>query len=91
GKTVSLGIRPEDIYAKELVAPTANPQAAGQMRVDVIETMGADSTLFLTSGSNTLLATVDAETPAREGELMDVVFDLNRVHIFDKETELTIV
>jgi multiple sugar transport system ATP-binding protein len=53
--------------------------------------MGAISTLYLTSGQHTLIATVEAETTAREGGVMDVVFDTERVHVFDKETEQKIV
>jgi multiple sugar transport system ATP-binding protein len=53
--------------------------------------MGAISTLFLTVGQHTLIATVDAESGAREGDTLDVVFDVDKAHVFDKESGNTIV
>jgi multiple sugar transport system ATP-binding protein len=91
GKTVVLGIRPEDMHDKSLLPTTVTNQAAVRMNVDVIEPMGAISTLFLTSGPETLVATVEAETAAREGQVLDVVIDVDKIHLFDKETEQKIV
>jgi multiple sugar transport system ATP-binding protein len=91
GKTVVFGIRPEDIHDKALLPASVTNQAPARMKVDVIEPMGAVSTIFLTSGTQTLVATVDAETAAREGDSLDVVIDVDKAHVFDKETEQTIV
>jgi hypothetical protein len=53
--------------------------------------MGAISTLFLLAGQETLIATVDAESAAHEGDMLDVVFDVEKAHVFDKEGGVTIV
>jgi multiple sugar transport system ATP-binding protein len=91
-KHVVLGIRPEDIHDKSLVPPSV--EQAGEpvrMQVNVIEPMGAVSTLFLTAGQQTVVATVDAESKAKEGAPLDVVLDIGAAHVFDKDTQQTLV
>ena len=92
GKQVILGIRPQDIHDKALSSPkAAELDNVVRVNVDVIEPMGAVSTVFLTAGDQTLIAEVDAETRAKEGAPLDVILDAEAAHIFDKDTELTIV
>lgn len=52
--------------------------------------MGDIMTLYLTCGSHSLVATIDAETGARDGEALDVVVDLAKTHLFDPDTEQAI-
>ena len=33
---------------------------------------------------------IDSDTPARYGDHIELAFDPNKIHVFDKETELTI-
>jgi multiple sugar transport system ATP-binding protein len=91
GKSVVLGIRPQDIHDKAIAPPDLAQQPPIRMTVDVIEPMGAVATIFLNSGRQTLVAEVDAETHAKEGAPLDVVIDPTAAHVFDKETELAIV
>lgn len=92
GKSVILGIRPEDIHDKALTPPSAvDRDNVVRVNVDVIEPMGSVSVIYLTSGQQTLLASVDAETKAKEGAPLDVVIDSAAAHVFDKETEQAIV
>ncbi|MBV9469731.1 MAG: sn-glycerol-3-phosphate ABC transporter ATP-binding protein UgpC [Abitibacteriaceae bacterium] len=92
GKSVVLGIRPEDIHDKTLTPPSAvDKDNVVRANVDVIEPMGAVSIVYLTSGSQTLLASVDAETKAKEGAPLDIVIDSAAAHVFNKETEQAIV
>jgi multiple sugar transport system ATP-binding protein len=92
GKSVVFGIRPEDIHDKALTPPSAaDLDNVVRVNVDVIEPMGSVSTVFLTSGSHTLVANVDAETRAKEGAPLDVVIDAAAAHVFDKDTEAAIV
>ena len=87
-----LGIRPEDIYDKGH-APTrvSSQENNARLKVEVIEPLGSESTLYLTTGSQTLIARIDAETDAREEAMLDVMVDAEKVHVFDPETEKTIV
>jgi multiple sugar transport system ATP-binding protein len=92
GEEVLLGIRPENIHDKALVPPSASDiHETVRVDVEVVEPMGAISTLFLRSGQHALVATVDAESTAREGNALDVVIDVAAAHVFDKSTEQTIV
>ncbi|MDQ3812804.1 MAG: sn-glycerol-3-phosphate ABC transporter ATP-binding protein UgpC [Armatimonadota bacterium] len=92
GKSVIFGIRPEDLHDKELTPPSAGDRDnVVRMNVDVIEPMGATSIIYLNAGQETLLASVDAETKAKEGGPLDVVIDSTASHVFDKETEQAII
>ncbi|MDX1932920.1 MAG: sn-glycerol-3-phosphate ABC transporter ATP-binding protein UgpC [Capsulimonadales bacterium] len=91
GREVVLGIRPQDIHDKNFAPAHLNGQDPIRMSVDVIEPMGAVSTVFLNAGQQTLVAEVDAETRAKEGAPIDVLIDGGAAHLFDRETEKTIV
>jgi multiple sugar transport system ATP-binding protein len=91
GKEVIYGIRPEDIYDKNLeglVKPTAGNTI--QVGVDVVEPLGSDVEIHLTTGSRQMIAKIDSKTQAKIGETIDVVLDMEKSHLFDKETELAI-
>jgi multiple sugar transport system ATP-binding protein len=91
GKTVVFGIRPEDIFDKaisSLVAPT--DENTIKATVDVIEPMGAVVTAYVESGGHNITATLDAETKAKEDKEIELVFDMDKTHLFDKETEQAI-
>jgi len=92
GRNVIFGIRPDDIYDRALPSPVAATEDNSlQLTVDVTEPMGASVYAYLTSGKHTLIADLDGETGARDGHLLDVVFDLEKTHIFDPETEVALV
>ena len=88
GKSVVLGIRPADIYDKNLKNPVdATPENTVRTQVDVSEPMGDIVTLYLTAGIHPLTATIDAESKATDGNALDIIVDLAKTHLFDKETE----
>jgi multiple sugar transport system ATP-binding protein len=90
-KPLIFGIRPEDIFDKSLpglVEPTDDNTISAT--VDVIEPMGSIVTMYLKTGSHNLIATIDAETKAQDEQSINLVFDMARTHLFDKETEIAI-
>jgi len=92
GKTVIFGIRPSDIYDKSLsavVEPT--PDNTVTVDVEVIEPMGAECVLYVKAGKDDLVINLDSATKAREQEPLEVVFDMTKCHVFDKDTEITII
>jgi multiple sugar transport system ATP-binding protein len=92
GKEVVFGIRPEDIHDKALVpASVGDTNGAVRMQVELIEPMGAVSTLFLLSNQQSIVATVDSESKAKEGAPLDVILDVSAAHFFDKQTEKAII
>ena len=91
GKPVMFGIRPEDIYASARIPSDVEAGEVMTMKVDVVEPTGADSTLLMNCGTHTLTAVVNAKTLVQEGGTVDVVFDLSKIHVFDKETETALL
>ncbi|MBR5270597.1 MAG: sn-glycerol-3-phosphate ABC transporter ATP-binding protein UgpC [Clostridia bacterium] len=90
GKTVVLGIRPEDIHDDEgFIA--AKPDGVCSAYVDVTELLGAETYLYLKISDTPFTAKVNQRSNAQIGDTIKVCFDTNKIHIFDKETELAIV
>ncbi|MFB5761925.1 ABC transporter ATP-binding protein [Paenibacillus medicaginis] len=91
GKEVILGIRPEDIH-EEPVFLEASPRTVFTSNVDVTENLGHEMLLYLSgAGSDTIIARVDGRSNTREGAATKMAVDMNKVHIFDKESELNVL
>ena len=86
GKQVIFGVRPDDIYDQALTPPLDQVSAA-VVTVDVTEPMGSTVYAYLTAGEHSLVADLDAETKAKDGEPLEVVFDMTKTHLFDPATE----
>lgn len=87
GQEVLFGIRPEDIYDRELSLVKADETNTVETMVDVMEPMGSSVVLYLTAGHHSLVAAVDADTKAEDLKPLTVVFDMEKSHLFDKQTE----
>jgi multiple sugar transport system ATP-binding protein len=85
GKSVFMGIRPEDIYDAEYVAPDIHPGNI-DAQVEVTELMGNEVFLYLLTGGHSYTARVDPRTKARVGSQVRVVANLDNVHFFEKDT-----
>ena len=86
GREVILGIRPEDIH-------DSADRSAGHggtsitARVEVVEPMGSEVLLYLTTGNTSFVARVDPQCmPEVEGDVQLYV-DMSNAHFFDCETE----
>jgi multiple sugar transport system ATP-binding protein len=91
GKSVVLGVRPASLFDKNLRNPIAATDANTiRTTVDVSEPMGDIVTLYLTTGKHQLVATIDSETAAKDGEALDVIVDVEKTHLFDPQTERAI-
>ena len=86
GKQVILGVRPEHTHAPEY-APRSITPAPLSATVEVVELLGAELNLFLNSGQHSFVATVDTRMDVQVGNKIDLIFDLNNMHLFDKQTE----
>ena len=89
GKEVVMGIRPEDIHDDEAFLSTY-PNATVEAYVDVTEMMGAETYLYLQIAGSTFTARVNARSTSKAEDTVKVGFDVNRLHFFDKDTELAI-
>ncbi len=90
GKEVVMGIRPESIYEDEAHIASM-PDSLVDVEIDFTEMMGAETYLYLKVGETPMVARVNRRTTAKDGDIIKAVFDTNKVHLFDKDTELAII
>ena len=90
GKTVKMGIRPEDIYDDDQFI-SSNAGSVINTSVDVSEQMGSEVYLYLNYGDSTLTARVAPTTTSRRGDDIKVGIDMKKIHLFDAETEEAIL
>ena len=92
GKTVVLGIRPENIYDPQFATVEGlNTNNVIKSTVRVYELLGAEVYLYFDYAGTQLTARVDPKTTARTGSEFSFVLDMSQAHFFDKETERAIV
>lgn len=90
GKEITFGIRPEDLLYQE------KPAAVGNMplKVTVVEPLGADIHLWLTTSSSAaqqLVARTEPQYTFKVGDIANFVPRLEKARYFDKDTELSIL
>jgi multiple sugar transport system ATP-binding protein len=90
GKRVIAGIRPEDIHDAEYQPAGITPGIV-EANVDVVEQMGNEMILYLEDRGKTFLARTDPRTQARVGQRMGVALNLDNMHVFDANTELSLM
>lgn len=89
-KEIIFGIRSEDIYDKLFVSE-APPENIVRVTCEVVEPMGSEVYLHLNTGKHTFVARVGAHDRPEVNRDMDLVFDMSKVHFFDRDTEETII
>jgi multiple sugar transport system ATP-binding protein len=104
-REIIFGIRPEDIHDEPaMVAEGKLPVI--EVKVDVVEALGSETLLYCKTraeddGADTiksivddvsnLIAKVDSRSATKAGDNVKVAIDIAHGHIFDKETEITIL
>ncbi len=89
GKTITLGIRPEDIHDKVYYQGPGKNRTLS-MVVEVVEPMGAEKYIYLQSGGTTLVGRVNADNQAFVNQRIDIVVHMENVKFFDAETDVVI-
>ncbi len=90
GKEVILGLRPEDFHDEESYI-SAMPECVVDSNVEITEMMGAETYLYLKIDDTPFVARVNPRTTAKAGDVIKIAFDSNKIHLFDKDTELAIL
>ena len=85
GKTVVLGVRPEDVDA----VPAGQPHHL-DAQIEIAELMGAEINLHLDCQGAKLVARIESGYKGREGDPAALVLNTKKLHLFDKETEQAI-
>ncbi|MDR3303228.1 MAG: sn-glycerol-3-phosphate ABC transporter ATP-binding protein UgpC [Treponema sp.] len=90
GREVTFGIRPEDLLYQEKPGGTNNMP----LKVTVIEPLGADTHLWLTtssSGAQQIVARTEPQYVFKVGDIANFVPRLDKARYFDKDTELSVL
>ncbi len=104
-KEIVFGIRPEDIH-DEAEWIKKNPDQVIDVKVDVVEALGPETILYCKTSSQlkasedsesivddvaNLTAKVDSRSATKAGDDTKLALDIIHCHLFDKETEITIL
>ncbi len=90
GKTVLLGVRPEHVHDEaEHLEKMADYIVSS--KVEVAELMGSETYLYLDVEGNKFTARVSPKSTASADDEIKVALDLTHCHLFDVETEQTLV
>ena len=80
-----LGIRPEHFLPN-----VSEEDAAIDLKVEVLEVLGADQYLYGKIGSDDLIARVDPALKVSIGDRVRLAVNMKRLHLFDAETETAV-
>jgi multiple sugar transport system ATP-binding protein len=89
GKNVVLGVRPEDIGSPEAENRPDMPKI--RAKIEVIEPMGAETYLYLNTGSQAFISRIDAHRNVLVGDYIDLATLNTKAHVFDADTAKIIV
>lgn len=92
GREVLLGVRPENIHYEQAFI-SLSPESAVEAHVRHIELMGSDTYLHtsLDGVADNVIARVDPRCVAIAGGSITLAIDCNRLHIFDMDSEKSIL
>ena len=89
GKEVIMGIRPENVHNEEDLLKMYKDGIV-EANVQVTELMGAETYLYMNCEGQTINARVAPTNTAKPGDKIQIAIEPQKIHIFDKDTELTI-
>jgi multiple sugar transport system ATP-binding protein len=86
GRRVVMGLRPEDIHDARFL-PDAGPETVVHATVEIREYLGSEIDLHLSTAGQAFVARLDDRSDARPGQALDVVFDTDKMHVFNPATQ----
>ena len=89
GKNVWVGVRPEDIHAEEAFIALA-PESTFTSKVELVEMLGSEVNLYLDVKGQKLISRTSARADVKADTEITLAIDVNKLHIFDKDTEKVI-
>ncbi len=101
GKTITLGVRPEDIHQDQMFI-SSSPDTVVSARIDVIEKLGAETQIYcelnhegkegsIIDNSTQMIAKISSRAVVVLNDVIDLAFDAHHLHLFDGETEASIL
>lgn len=86
-KDLIIGLRPEDIYDTGNNGKNLQNMSA---QLEVVEPLGNEILLYFSYADSQVIARIPAREKPNAGSMIDLYFDVDKVHYFDKETEKAI-
>ena len=86
GKTLIAGFRPEHLDIGEAGAGSGSFRA----RADVVEFLGNEEQLHVSAANQDVVAVVDSAHRVKPNDIVNLVLPLDKLHLFDGETGLTL-
>ena len=101
GKFVTLGVRPEDIHQDQMFIANS-PETVVSARIEVIEKLGAETQIYceldyegkeasVIDNSTQMIAKISSRAVVALHDVVNLAFDANHIHMFDGETEASIL
>ena len=90
GKEMVLGIRPENIHEDEHTQSQLSSELIDAF-VEVTERLGSETFLYMLINGQSFTARVSPKSKTVANDNIKLMFDMNRIHLFDKETERAII
>ncbi len=82
-KVLKVGIRPEDIYHEEYIEAKARVSSPLTSKVAVAELLGNEYYVHFPFADKEFIAKVPSKTDTKNGDDIALVFDIDKIHLFD--------
>ena len=86
GKSFIAGFRPEHLD----IGDAGGSNGSFRARADVVEYLGNEELLHVNAAGQDVVAIVDSEHRVRPGDIVNLVIPLDKLHLFDAESGLTL-
>jgi multiple sugar transport system ATP-binding protein len=91
GKQVYFGIRPENLHDANYVPRGVEETATLTAKVTVREPLGSEVYAFVENGGKEMVSRLDPRTGASIGNGINLVVDMSKMHVFDRDSEKAII
>ena len=88
GQTLRVGLRPENLHPGHRQGRGETARVAGQ--VDLVEPVGHQAIVHTRAGDETLVASFDSHEMPRAGDAIELIVELDALHLFDASSELRV-
>jgi len=86
GKNLTFGLRPESLEELALLSPESRSGSVIEATADVVENLGSELLVYMSSGGKTILARLDPRSSAHVGGHISLHVDNSHIHLFDTDT-----
>ncbi len=85
-RKLTFGVRPVHLEDAELVSPERRTSSSLDASVDVVENLGNELQVYLTTGDRNIVATLNSRSRVAPGDKVRLYVDSSQVHLFDTDT-----